>query len=139
MILGVEAVRVLELGVHETHLLGLRVHHLNEFLLATRNALGDGHGGIVTRVNEETGDEVAQRDLLSGNQSRARLSHGCRTRRNGEDFVKVTVFERDDCRHRLGDGGHRTMLVLPARPQDVTVLIDEYAVGRLFHGSRRPA
>ena len=47
MAVGVEAVRILELGVTEAHRLRLRIHHLDELLLGAANVPGDGDGRVV--------------------------------------------------------------------------------------------
>lgn len=60
----VKPVGVLKTRVLEPHLSGLVVHHLDELGFAARYALGDRHGGVVARMDEQAGDEVAQGDLL---------------------------------------------------------------------------
>ena len=105
--LGIEAVRVLEVGVREAELRGLVVHHLNKGRLGAADRNGHLGGGVVGGEHEHDTHEVPERRrhalVIPGNDGILRQ----------RDIMKLVggieggaALERNDGRHDLRDGSH---------------------------------
>ena len=140
----VEAVRILEVRVGETQLVGFLVHQPHETIDRSRSDMkGERLGGVVRARDERRPQQLGDGQLLTRAQVDGRLADPRRLRAHGHDVVQVGVLEHHDRCHQLRDAGDgsRAGGIVPG--QYGTVVSDEVPrsgrdrrLGRLGAGTR---
>ena len=110
---------------------GARVHVGHEGLLGARDALGQGHGGVVPARHQQGGEQVPHAQALAGLEA-AGGPLDVRRRRHGQLVVQVGPLQHDEGRHDLGGAGHRELPIgrLP-RKRLTRPLVDHDVGGRI--------
>ena len=93
-------------GVDQSELRGLRVHQRDK-ARAWHGRLGQRDSGIISRVQKESVEQLADGQALTRPQPHARRIPGklIDRRRNGHDLVEPQVLERDQGGHDLQQAG----------------------------------
>ena len=73
-----QAVRIDEAAFAHAEALGSRVHHVGEAVDRAADALGDGHGNVIGRLDHDDLEGVVERDLDAGREAHLGRRHRLR-------------------------------------------------------------
>ena len=120
-----QAGRVHEVAVGHAQLTGGLVHHVGKSVFAAGNVLGQGDAGVVTRLDDDAMQQVADRHLGADLDEHPRTTGAPCVFADSyrvvfADLATTDFQSRDVSGHQLGQAGWRQTLVAVVLDQHVT-------------------